>query len=104
MVFWNRYKIKRSRLDAHVAWGLLYEEDLRLLEHEVISEPPTCFMVSFVHFHERGFVMPLHPFLVGLLHYYKIQLHHLNLNEIQHMATFMTLHEGYLRVVPHFHL
>lgn len=63
------------------------------------------FMVSFIHFHEQGFVMPPHLFLVGLLHYYKIQLHHLNPNGIQHMATFVALCEGYLGgVVPHFHL
>lgn len=59
-------------------------------------------MVSFVHFHERGFAMPLHPFLVGLLHHYKVQLHHLNPNEVQHMVAFVALCEGYLGMSPYF--
>jgi hypothetical protein len=49
------------------------------------------FVVSFVHFHERAFEMPPHPFLVGLLQYYKIQLHHLNPNGVQHMTAFAAL-------------
>jgi hypothetical protein len=35
-----------------------------------------------VHFHDRGLTMPPHHFLLGILHYYKIQLHHLNPNGI----------------------
>jgi len=35
-------------------------------------------------------VTPAHRFLRGLLHYYKIELQHLNLNGIQHMAAFVT--------------
>lgn len=53
------------------------------------------FMVSFIHFHEQGFAMPPHLFLVGLLHYYNIQLHHLNPDGIQHMVTSVVLCEGY---------
>jgi hypothetical protein len=48
--------------------------------------------------------MPPHPFLVGLLHHYKIQPHHLNPNGVQHMATFATLCEGYLGMSPHLRL
>ena len=38
--------------------------------------------VSFAHFYERGFVTPTHRFLWGLLHYYKIEVQHLNPNGI----------------------
>jgi hypothetical protein len=38
------------------------------------------------------------------LHHYKIELQHLNPNEIQHIATFVTLCEGYLGIEPHFEL
>lgn len=55
----------------------------------------------------RGIVRPLprvwlhdapHPFLVGLVHYYKIQLHHLNPNGVQ-VSTHGDLH-GIVRGVP----
>ena len=47
-------------------WLLLGAEDLLL--------PPNGYVVSFAHFHERGFATPTHKFLRGLLHYYKIEL------------------------------
>ena len=39
-----------------------------------------------------------------MLHFYKIELQHLNPNEIQHMAAFITLCEGFLGISPHFDL
>ena len=47
-------------------WLLPNEEDL--------SSPPDGYVVSFAHFHERGFMTPAHRFLQGLLYYYKIEL------------------------------
>jgi hypothetical protein len=44
--------------------------------------PPDGYVISFVHFHERGLATPTHRFLRGLLHYYKIELQYLNPNEI----------------------
>jgi hypothetical protein len=35
-----------------------------------------------MHFHEHEFMAPLHCFLLRLLHYYKIELQHLNSNGI----------------------
>ena len=55
-------------------WLLPDEEDL--------PSPPNGYIVSFTHFHERGFTTPTHRFLRGLLHYYKIELQHLNPNGI----------------------
>ena len=40
------------------------------------------YVVSFTHFHERGFATPTHRFLWGLLHFYKIDVQHLNPNGI----------------------
>ena len=60
--------------------------------------------MSFAHFHEYGFTTPAHRFLWGLLHYYKIELQHLNPNGIQHMEAFIALCEGFLRISPHFDL
>ena len=36
--------------------------------------PPKGYVVSFAHFHERGFTIPAHKFLRGLLDYYKVEL------------------------------
>jgi hypothetical protein len=68
------------------------------------STPPDGYVVSFMHFHERGLVAPQNHFLQGLLHYYKIELQHLNPNGIQHIVTFIVLCEGYLGIEPHFDL
>jgi hypothetical protein len=62
------------------------------------------YVVSFEPFHERGLAMPPHQFLRGLLDYYNIELQHLNLNGIQHIAVFIVLCEGFLGIDPHFKL
>ena len=77
-------------------WWLPNKEDVQSL--------PDGYVVSFVHFHERGFANPAHKFLWGLLHYYQIELQHLNPNGIQHMAAFVALCEGFLGISPHFDL
>jgi hypothetical protein len=77
-------------------WILLGDEETPL--------PPDGYIISCVHFHERGLMTPTHQFLQGLLHYYKIELQHLNPNGIQHMAAFILLCEGFLGIEPHFDL
>ena len=91
--------VRRGLLLARTSaeeWLLPGEEDL--------PSPPNDYVVSFAHFHEHGFATPAHIFLRGLLHYYKIELQHLNPNGIQHMAAFITLCEGFLGISPHFDL
>jgi hypothetical protein len=39
-------------------------------------------VVSFVCFHETGFGVPASPFMCALLHYYKVELHHLAPNAV----------------------
>jgi hypothetical protein len=60
--------------------------------------------VSFVHFHERGFGIPVSKFFRGLLHYYGIELQNLNPNSVLQIAVFVTLCEGYLGIKPNFTL
>ena len=43
---------------------------------------PEGYVVSFTRFHERGFAIPAHKFLRGLLHYYKVELQHLTPNGV----------------------
>ena len=66
--------------------------------------PPNGYVVSFAHFHERGLATPAHKFLRGLLHFYKIELQHLNPNGIQYMVGFIALCDGFLGISPHFDL
>ena len=70
-------------------------EEWLLPDEEDLPSPPDSYIVSFAHFHERGFMTPAHRFLQGLLHYYKIELQHLNPNGIQHMAAFVALCERF---------
>ena len=79
-------------------------EEWLLPDKEDLSSPPDSYIVSFAHFHERGFMTPAHRFLQGLLHYYKIELQHLNPNGIHHMAVFVALCEGFKGNIPHFNL
>ena len=53
--------------------------------------PPLGYIISFVHFHERGFASPSTQFFQGLLQHYGLELQRLNLNGIQHFSTFVTL-------------
>ena len=60
--------------------------------------------MSFAIFHERGFAVPAHRFLRGLLDYYEVELQHLTPNGVQHMAAFVALCESFLGIDPHFDL
>jgi hypothetical protein len=42
-------------------------------------------------FYEQGFGVPSHQFLLSLLQFYALELHHLTLSGILHMAAFVTL-------------
>ena len=66
--------------------------------------PLERYVVSFAHFHKWGFAIPAHKFLRGLFDYYQVELQHLTPNRVQHIATFVTLCEGFLGISPHFDL
>jgi hypothetical protein len=44
--------------------------------------PPEGYVVSFMAFHERGLRVPPSRIMRVLLHYYKVELHHLTPNSI----------------------
>lgn len=60
------------------------------------------YVVSFIPFHERGVAVLEHVFLRVLLFFYGCQLHHLNPNGIQQLATFVVLCKGFLGVPANF--
>jgi hypothetical protein len=82
-------------------------EDLavcRVLEDHVFPAPTEGYVVSFVALYERGFDTPSHRFLCSLLWYYDLELHHLTLSGVLHIAAFITLCEAYLGIDPEFDL
>ena len=94
-----------SNITFHPMEGLIHHSLLRtrtmaeewlLSDEEDMPSPPDSYVLSFTHFHECGFATHAHRFLRGLLHYYKIELQHLNPKGIQHMAAFIALCEGFL--------
>ena len=105
---WCHSDITLQHLEGLVHRGLLCArttaEEWRLPDDVDASSSPDGYVVSFAHFHERGFTTPAHKFLRGLLHYYKVELHHLTPNGIQHIAAFVALCGGFLGISPHFDL
>ena len=57
-------------------------------------------MVSFLIFHERGLGYPAHWFLRGLLNEWGLELQHLNLMGVLHIAGFVTIYEAFLGMEP----
>ena len=105
---WCRSNITFQRMEGLVRCGLLCActaaEEWLLPSNEDSPSPLDGYVVLFTHFHEHGLTTPAHKLLWGLLHFYKIELQHLNPNGIQHMAAFSTLCEGFLGISPHFNL
>ena len=108
MESWCRSNITSQRLEGLIRRGLLrplsaFTEWL-LPGDEDEPSPLEEYVVSFALFHERGFAVPAHKFLRGLLDYYQVELQHLNPNGIQHITAFVALCEGFLGISPHFDL
>ena len=49
---------------------------------ETEPNPPECYIVSLVRFHERGFVVPVGRFMRALCEYYGLELHNFGPNSI----------------------
>jgi hypothetical protein len=108
---WARSSVIERKLEELVHDGLLRPRASRTQpEWRVPSsdhrEPalPEGYVVSFVAFHERGLGVPLSHFMRALLHYYKVELHHLAPNSISQAAIFVAVCEGYLGMEPHWNL
>ena len=75
---WCCFNITLQCLEGLVRRGLLCAwtatEEWRLPSNEDTPSPLGGYVVSFAHFHERGFTIPAHQFLQGLLDYYQVEL------------------------------
>jgi hypothetical protein len=102
---WERSTVTPLALNQLVAGGqLAANEDGRQAEWIVPSErerapnPPRGYVVSFVHFHERGFMAPASHFMRALCHHYGVELHNFAPNAISQAATFVGVCEGFLGI------
>jgi hypothetical protein len=108
---WARSSVTERKLEELVRDGLLRprasqsQPEWRVppSDHQEPT-PPEGYVVSFVAFHERGLGMPPSRFMRALLHYYKVELHHLAPNSISQAAIFSAVCEGYLGMEPHWNL
>jgi hypothetical protein len=108
MDVWARSSVTERKLEDLVCDDLLRPRASQTQpEWRVLSSdhrepaPPKGYVVSFVAFHEMGLGMPLSRFMRALLHYYKVELHHLAPNSISQAAIFAAACEGYLEMEPH---
>jgi hypothetical protein len=58
-------------------------------EKDRVPNPPRGYIVSFTHFHERGFTAPASRFLRGLYYHYDVELQNFAPNVISQVATFV---------------
>jgi hypothetical protein len=61
-------------------------------------------IVVFTWFFERGLGLLAHPFLRGLLNYYKVELHHLNPTGIAHITAFIAFCKAFVGAEANFAL
>jgi hypothetical protein len=60
--------------------------------------------VVFKSFYKKGFALPAGAFFRRLLHFYGLEVTHLEPNSIAQIAIFIQLCEEYLGIAPHFNL
>jgi hypothetical protein len=104
---WDNSSIMERRLEELVHDGLLQPKTSQTQpkwrappSDHWEPAPPEGYVVSFICFHTRGFSVPASPFMRALLHYYKVELHHLAPNAISQATIFAAVCEGYLGMEP----
>jgi hypothetical protein len=105
---WTRSNVSREQLLHLVEAGqlppLTDAIEWRVPGDESVLRHHKGYVVSFVTFHKRGFSVPAGRFIHGVLFAYGLQLQHLNPSNIQQMAAFEAMCEGYLDISAHWHL
>src|ERR1044071_6589854 len=74
---WERSAFGAADLDELVADGVVAHDAARIPGDEEVLVPHADEGVCFQSFFPRGFALPIHPFLRGLLCAYQLQLHDL---------------------------
>ena len=90
---WVSSKCSESDLETLVFAGLLPEKSVIKWRPALGEDRPYENMgeiVTFAPYLERGLGLPCSFFFSGLLHYYRIELHHLTPNSFVHISIFRT--------------
>jgi len=104
---WKKFQSNIRSLNDLVEKGLLHNQELggwRAPEGESYPDPHAGEIVVFEDFFKRGFGIPIHPYLQGLLLYYEIGICNLHPNSILLISTFIHLCEAYVGIEPHLNL
>jgi len=104
---WKKSRSTTRSLNDLVGMRLLHNEELggwRAPEGESYPNPRAGEIIVFEDYFKRGFGVPVHPFLLGLLFYYEIGICNLHPNSIILISTFIHLCEAYVGIEPHFDL
>jgi hypothetical protein len=102
---WDHSTVTRLALNQLVSAGQLEaNEDGRPAEWIVppgrdhAPNPQNGYVVSFVCYHERGFMAPASRFMRALCYHYGVELHNFAPNAISQAATFVGVCEGFLGI------
>src|SRR6266498_4183093 len=104
---WQKSTVSKKDLHRMFIDRVLPEKSLigwRAADGEYFPTANTDELVVFESFFYRGFSLLTNKFFQGLLHFYGIELVHLNPNSILHIAAFIHLCEAFLGIEPHFAL
>ena len=101
---WERSTFGAADLGSLMADSLVVGDVVRIPGNEPVPAPTADERVCFQAFFPRGFALPIHPFVRGLLYSYRLQMHDLTPNGILHIACFITLCEAFLGIYPHWGL
>lgn len=106
-VSWVKSTVSDKELSEEVAEGVLPPCELidwQAAASEEFPTPNTCDLVVFLPFFYFGLGLPTSEFFRGLLHFYGINIHHLNLNSIPQIIISVHLCKVYCGIIPHFAL
>ncbi|HET7713345.1 MAG TPA: hypothetical protein VFK94_02870, partial [Patescibacteria group bacterium] len=102
---WSPCILRKGQIEELIRHGFLPKNsNWRCPERELFPTEDTHQIVVFKSFYEVGFGLPASDFFRRLLHYYGVELQHLNTNSILQIAIFVHLCEAYLGIDPHFQL
>ena len=102
-ITWQKSVMDDAKITALEKNGVLPSHDVlprRPAAGETSPTPQADEVVVFGEFFERGFSIPVHPFLRRLLDFYGLELHHLNPNGMLHISCFIVTCEAYLGIEP----
>ena len=108
MLNWRPSNVDKAVLAAFAKKGLLPPKEVAHwrapASGEAVPRPRADEVVSFLAFHEPWLGYPMHWFLHGLLNEWGLELQHLNLTRVLHVAGFITVCEAFLGMEPHMDL